>query len=271
MASEALAAACAACTNGAATRAVSDAAERSFEHRGATSLFKGYRQGNSTPFPGATCVSVNDEVVHGIPGPRRLAAGDLVTIDVGIRLDGWCADMATSVIVGGPPGHVEGSQPRRRMVDTTKWLLAQGIAIMRPGVRWSVVGELMERLAEASGFGIVTEYVGHGIGRTLHEPPKAPAYHSGFVGADFALEPGMVLAVEPMLTLGRGRAWGEATGTHAGGLPGWRIPVRLLDDGWTVVTQDGLPASHEERMVLVTQDGSEVLGGPLAALNGAAN
>jgi len=241
---------------------VSDVARCLYEREGAESLCLGYRQGDSPSFPGAVCICVNEEVVHAIPGPRLLHAGDVVTIDIGIRLDGWCADMATSLIVD--PGD-QGSVDERvvRLVRTAKWLTVQMIRLMRPGVPWSVIAQTMERIVEASGFGIVTQYIGHGIGRTLHESPKAPAFWSGFSGPDFVLEPGLVLAIEPILTLGRGEHRPCPRGASAeGSLPRWRMPVRLLPDSWTVVTADGLPACHEERMVRITQGDPEVLGDP---------
>lgn len=210
------------------------------EESGAEALFEGYRQGNSPPFPSPVCVSVNDEVVHGIPGERVIEAGDLVSIDVGIRLDGWCADSGTSVIAGGVPG--EGAD----LVAATRRVLDFAIESVRVGVRWSAVARELERVTHELGFGIVTQYVGHGIGRELHEPPKVPAFWEGFHGSDFTLEEGQVLAIEPILTLAAGR-------------PG-PAKIRLARDGWTVTTEGGVLAAHEERMIVVERGGARTLG-----------
>ncbi|MDX2116396.1 MAG: type I methionyl aminopeptidase [Planctomycetota bacterium] len=243
---------------GVSTGEIDAVVERSLRGLGAEGLFRGYRQGASPPFPGTCCISVNEEIVHGIPGPRVLRAGDVVSIDVGLRLGGWCVDTARTLVVGGEsgigPAAVARESERLRLVEATRELLEVAISMMRPGRAWSAIALELERRAEATGFGLVTEYVGHGVGRDLHEGPKAPAYWSGFAGEDFELVPGLVLAVEPMLSAGRG-----VSDAARGGLPGWRMPVRLLSDGWTVVTADGSPAAHEEHTVAVTADGARVL------------
>lgn len=217
---------------------------------GAAPLFEGYRQRDSLPYPAATCISVNEEVVHGLPGPRVLRAGDLVSLDLGIRLDGWCADVATSLVIEPDPTGVASA-----LIAATRESLRLAVRLIRPGLKWSSIAQELERHAAASGFGIVTEYVGHGIGRELHEPPKVPAYWTGFTGYDFILTHGIVLTIEPLLCCPR-------TGPHpkvAGGERLIRTPVRLSPNGWTVTTADGSLAAHEEHMVLVTNEGAEAL------------
>jgi len=258
-AADAIREAMSACREGGTTGEVAARAAHSFESAGAAGLFRGYRQGNSPPFPADVCVSVNEEVVHGVPGRRVLCAGDAVSIDVGIKVDGWCADMAASVVV---PGSASGCPERVRriefMIGTARAMIRLAAARAAPGVRWSVIARELEHSAYGAGFGIVTEYVGHGIGRDLHEPPKVPCYETGFDGDDFVLREGMVLAVEPILTFART----PMAGRHAvdsQGLPAWRTPVRLLADGWTVATADDSPAVHEERLLAITAGGCRVL------------
>lgn len=242
---------------GATTKSIDDAARAALTQEGATSAFEGYRQGTSPEFPGVACVCVNDEVVHGIPGPRILMPGDLVGVDVGLELDGWYADSGASTVVepaqDGATHH--DASDAHRLVQATRDILKLGIDLAKPGTRWSFVGMAMEREVARLGFKIVTEYVGHGIGRKLHEPPKAPAYWTGFSGNDFVLEPGMVLAVEPILTIDpapRARQCDEPPG---------RVPIRVLDDGWTVQTRSGVLACHEERMIAINESGPEILSG----------
>lgn len=229
---------------------------------GAESLFDGYAPGVATPFPGVACISVHEQVVHGVPGERVIRGGDLVSVDVGIRMEGWCADAARTILVPDEDGQDGAGGESRRLIQTTEGLLESCIGMIRPGRKWSEIGLALERMADQSEFGMVTEYVGHGIGRDLHEPPKVPAYANGFTGADFTLAEGMVLAIEPILTLGRGPVGvgGSDYGVPGRGLPRWRMPVRLLDDGWTVVTEDGSAACHIEWMVGVTGGGGMVLG-----------
>ena len=239
---------------GVTTGELDDLAHDAMRRAGAEPLFLGYSQGGARPFPATTCISTNDEVVHGIPGDRRLTPGDLVSVDVGLKLRGWCADTASTFLVtDGTPHDPEAFQ----LIATTRESLSLAIDMIRPGRHWSEIGAALEAHAAGSPFGIVTEYVGHGIGRTLHEPPKAPAYSTGFAGHDFTLEPGMVLAVEPMLT--GGRSPGAPADVGPDGLPAWRSRVKLGADGWTVTTADGSLACHEEHTVAVTASGCEVL------------
>ncbi len=241
-----------ACLPGHPTSEIDHAARAAIEQAGAESLFLGYRQGSSPPFPAVACVSVNDEVVHGVPGDRVLREGDLVSIDIGARVDGWCADLGTSRVLGDAPGALADLR------TSTRALISESIASIVPGRAWSEIGASMEARADELGYGIVTEYVGHGVGRTLHERPKVPAYRSGFTGEDFVLQPGMVFALEPILTLERGRSRLRRRDS----LPTWRMPVRVADDGWTVRTATGTPACHEEWMLAVTEEGCRVIGCP---------
>lgn len=281
-AAAALRAASEACIAGAATADIDRAAARAIERSGAEPLFRGYRQGDSPPFPASACVSVNDEAVHGIPGPRRLAPGDLVSIDVGVRVGEWCGDAATSVLV--PPAAPE----VKSLVALTRDTLAAAAAMMKPGVKWSDVAAFIERRATAHGCAIVTDYIGHGIGRDLHEPPDAPAHVTGWTGGDFTLEAGMVLAVEPIFVrsprdaaraaeLGSARSARSVADAHAASTcsqqqvsgtreySGFRrAMVKRLPDGWTAVVRGGGLSCHEEHMILVTDTprGGEILTRP---------
>lgn len=235
------------CRAGVSTASIDQVIGSIIRSHGAQSLFFGCEREGAPHFPGHACISLNEQVVHGVPGQRRLANGDVVTIDVGVRLDGWCADAATTVIVGGPdaaePGHAE----------MLRRLLAEAIAMIRPGVRWTAIARALEVGAGAAGLGIVTEYIGHGIGRELHEWPSVPAYATGFAGADFELAEGMVLAIEPIVTArGPGRARGR-------GLPDHASRVCLCPDGWTVATVDSSWAAHEERTIAVLASGARNL------------
>jgi methionyl aminopeptidase len=207
-------------------------AEARARAQGARPAFLGYKG-----YPASLCVSVNDEVIHGIPSPRRaLQAGDVVGLDFGVELRGWYADSALTVRLPVPDGPADPKGPR--LVETTRRALERGIAMARPEGTLGGVGAAIQALAEGEGFSVVRDFVGHGIGRALHEPPQVPNY--GAHGTGLVLREGMVLAIEPMLTAGR-----------AG--------VRMLDDGWTAVTLDGSLAAHFEHTVAVTANGPEIL------------
>lgn len=226
---------------------------RMIRDAGAEPLFLGYRGADAgSGFPAAACVSVNDEVIHGVPGERVIGEGDLVSVDVGLRLAGWCADMASSVIIG------EDTRGAAPLLEAGRCQVRTALALAGPGVQWSVVARALERGARDAGFGIVTEFVGHGIGRTLHELPKAPAYHTGFTGDDFVMEEGMVFTVEPILTA-PARGSSEVPTRR----DGWRTPIFVREDGWTVATRHAEWSCHEERMLLITPRGAEILGGPV--------
>lgn len=246
---------------GAHTADIATAVEAEMERRGAEPIFRGYRQGKHPPYPSVCCVSVNDEVVHGVPGPRTIQTGDLVCIDVGLRLDSWCADNASSVVAGGPSADLPFAtanlvRKRHRLVEHTRAVLALCVRTMRPGLRWSAVAVAAESYARRHGFGVITEFVGHAIGRELHEPPKVPCFWTGYAGDDFVLRPGMTLAVEPILTLDPPGAW--LPGNPPG--PSNRARVRQGEgDSWSVRTATGADACHEEHTILVTETGAEVL------------
>jgi methionyl aminopeptidase len=187
-------------------------------------------------FPGNTCISVNDEVVHGIPGDRVLKDGDIVSVDCGIRLGGYCGDSAITIPIGTV------SPETQKLLRITQETLEVAIREIRPGRRWSDVAKKMQEHVESNGMSCVREFVGHGIGTRMHEDPKVPNFVSDEFRkrGDFYLQPGMTLAVEPMVILGGSE-------------------VVVLDDRWTVVTKDNTPAAHYEHTIAVTATGSDVL------------
>ncbi|MEW6032584.1 MAG: type I methionyl aminopeptidase [Bacillota bacterium] len=203
-------------------------AERLIREGGALPSFKGYRG-----FPACICASLNEEVVHGIPGLRRLREGDLLSLDVGVFLKGYHGDTALTVAVGGPPAGLAAA-----LLETGRGALACGIARALPGGRLSDIGHAVQRFAEARGFSVVRDYAGHGIGQAMHEEPQVPNY--GPPGQGPILKPGMVLAIEPMVNAGT-------------------FEVECLEDGWTVVTRDRKPSVHFEHTVAITEDGPEIL------------
>jgi methionyl aminopeptidase len=204
---------------------------------GAEALFKGVRNPQARiPFPGAICASINEQVVHGIPSESVvLREGDILSIDFGVRLNGYCGDAAVTVPIGTI------SAESQKLVDTTREVLEIAIARMRPGGRWSDVARQMQRHAESAGFSVVRDFVGHGIGTKMHEDPKVPNFVSHeLLADDIYLAEGMILAVEPMI--------------NAGG-----YAVRTLGNGWTVVTRDGKYSAHFEHTIAVLKGGCEVL------------
>ena len=199
-------------------------------------LFKGVPgRGGAGPFPAAICASVNEQLVHGIPGKRVIRDGDIVSIDFGVRLDGWCGDAAETFVVG------EVDQHTRQLVDVTRNALALAIRMAGPGKRWSAVARAMQEYVEGEGFSVVREFVGHGIGQEMWEDPKVPNFVSRELELrDILLEPGLVLAVEPMVNMGS-------------------PAVEYAPDGWTVVTRDRLPSAHFEHLLAITPAGVDVL------------
>jgi methionyl aminopeptidase len=219
---------------GVATREIDGTIEVLFRKAGAEPLFKGVP--GKVPFPAVSCISVNEEVVHGIPGDRILQQGDLVSIDTGCRLAGWCADSAWTY----PVGQVD--EVSQRLLDVGRSVLELAIAECSRKKRWSEVATLMAKTVRQAGFSAVEDFVGHGIGREMHEDPQVPNYVSqSLTKADFKLEPGLVLAIEPMVNAG-----GKAT----------RISKQ---DHWTVVTRDGQPSVHFEHTVALTPEGPIIL------------
>ena len=212
-------------------------ADELIRQAGATPLFKGVRNPQARmPFPASICASVNEQVVHGIPDGRALREGDIVSVDCGVRLKGYCGDAAETYAVGVAAPRIQ------RLLEVTRAALDVAIQETRPGLRWSAVARLMQKCIEDGGFGVVREFVGHGIGQEMHEEPKVPNYYDRSQRqTDFELRPGMTLAIEPMVTAGR-------------------PDVRLGDaTGWPVVTKDGSWAAHFEHSVAVTADGADVL------------
>ncbi len=226
----------AACVPGATTGQIDKLAYETFTGLGAIGLFKNYPGRNVPPFPGNICISVNEEVVHGIGSGRKIKAGDVVGLDCGVSVDGWCGDSATTVLV-------EDVSPKTaKMCQVTREVLDIAVKNVGPGRKWSSIAKLMEDHAKKNGFGIVRDFVGHGIGRALHEEPQIPNFVSrDLLRHDILLEEGMVLAIEPMCCVG---ASGE---------------VMTLADGWTVITRDKTPSAHYEHTVAVTATGADVL------------
>ncbi len=221
----------AACQPGVSTGEVDRLAGRLIAEAGCRSAFLGYRLGNAV-FPGQICISVNEEVVHGIGGGREIQEGDLVKLDVGVVCRGWVGDTASTVPVGTI------ASDTMQLLEVTETALARGIAQARGGNRLGDICAAIETHVREEGFSVVREFVGHGVGRKLHEEPQVPNY--GKRGAGPKLRPGMTLAIEPMVNLGT-------------------AAVRILGDGWTVVTLDGKPSAHYEHTVLITEDAPEIL------------
>jgi methionyl aminopeptidase len=213
---------------GMTTKDLDEIAEKSIRDREATPSFLGYRG-----FPASICSSLNDEVVHGIPGPRKLQAGDVLSLDFGAIWEGYHADSAVTVFVGEPP-----SDEAEKLVRVTEESLEAAISQVRAGNHLSDISNAVQNVVEGAGFTVVREYVGHGIGRNLHEDPQIPNY--GPPGRGPELKTGLVIAIEPMVNMG-----------------GWE--TRVLADDWTVVTADGSLSAHFEHTVAVTDDGPEVL------------
>lgn len=208
---------------GATTNDLDAIAEKIINKRGGKPAFKGYRG-----FPKVACISVNEEVVHGIPGDRVLEESDIVSFDIGVIVEGYFADSARTWGVG------KVSEVQQRIIDTPKKALEAGLKAYKPGCRIGDLSEKIQNYIEGQGFQVVRDYVGHGIGRDLHEDPQVPNY--GKAGRGPKVEPGLVLAIEPMVT----------QGSYA---------VETLDDGWTVVTKDRKLASHYEDDIAFSEDG----------------
>lgn len=202
-------------------------ADKFIRSQGAIPSFKGYNG-----FPSSVCASVNDELVHGFPGSRKLNEGDIISIDIGAQYEGFHGDSAWTYGVG------KISDEAQRLLDVTEESLYAGLALVKPDVRLYTISHAIQEVIEAAGFSVVREYVGHGIGADLHEEPQIPNY--GIPNRGPRLKPGMVLAIEPMVNIGERY-------------------VRTLEDNWTVVTQDGSLCAHFEHTVAVTEDGFEIL------------
>jgi methionyl aminopeptidase len=216
---------------GITTKEVDEAAADFMDEAGVKSAFLGYRLGHRV-FPGTICISLNDEVVHGIGSQRRIQYGEIVKLDIGVIQDGWVGDNATTVAVGVIDERTD------HLLRVTERALSRAIAVAYEGHRVGDICAEIEEEARRFGFSVVREFVGHGVGRKMHEEPQIPNY--GKRGSGPKLKAGMTLAIEPMINMGTS-------------------DVRLLEDGWTVRTADGLPSAHFEHTVLITKDEPEIL------------
>jgi len=216
---------------GITTKEVDEAAADFMQEANVKSAFLGYRLGHRV-FPGNICISLNDEVVHGIGSQRRIQYGDIVKLDIGVIEEGWVGDNATTVPVGVVDERVD------RLLRVTENALARAIGVAHEDRRLGDICAEIEDEARRSDFSVVREFVGHGVGRKMHEEPQIPNYGKRGIGP--RLRPGMTLAIEPMINMGTSE-------------------VRLLDDGWTVRTVDGMPSAHFEHTVLITKDEPEIL------------
>jgi methionyl aminopeptidase len=224
-----------ACVVGASTEALDTLAREEIIAAGGTPSFLGYRiSPEDVAFPSTLCISINEEVVHGLATPdRTIQDGDIVGLDIGMWYEGLATDMATTVMVGNVRPEV------RELVTTTRESLKQGIAAIKPGGWVTDIGAAVEDVVKPKGYGIVKDLVGHGVGHAVHEDPQVPNYREPRAPR-IRLEEGMVLAIEPMVALG-----------------GWKVSMK--DDGWTIVTRDGSPAAHFELTVVVTSSGVELI------------
>jgi len=223
--------------SGVSTAELDEMARQITKAVGAETLFLGVRNpAAKIPFPGVICASLNNEVVHGMPSKDVvLKDGDILSVDFGVRFNGYCGDSAVTIGIG------DISAKDRRLMDATKRVLGIAVEMMRPGVKWSVVAGQMQSYAEGAGFSVVRDFVGHGIGRQMHEEPKVPNFVSNeLLADDILLAEGMVLAVEPMINAGKKN-------------------VETLKNGWTVVTKDGKNSAHFEHTIAITDDGCEIM------------
>jgi methionyl aminopeptidase len=223
---------------GATTWEIDRAVEEHFDNLGAVPLFKNYPNSakRKKAFPAVTCMSVNEAVVHGIPNNRPLKEGDIVSVDTGCRLNGWCGDAAYTYKVGCVSSDVQ------KLLDVTEQTLNLAIELLGVKGYWSQIAEQMAQYVRDNGFSSVENFVGHGIGREMHEDPQVPNYASRTLrgSADFRIEPGLVIAVEPMVNMGTKR-------------------VKMLSDDWTQVTADGKFSAHFEHTIAITSDGPTLL------------
>ncbi|MBQ6157536.1 MAG: type I methionyl aminopeptidase [Thermoguttaceae bacterium] len=223
---------------GMTTRELDAEVDRFFARNRAFPCFKGV-PGRRFPYPAATCVSINEQVVHAIPSDRKIAEGDIVSVDTGCKIDGWCGDAADTYLIG------EVDAESKKLVDTTRAALMLAIEKLRTAKMWSEVAGQMERCVKKNGFSVVEVFVGHGIGRQMHEEPQVPnyVYNSFLRYGDFKIRPGVVIAIEPMVNVGTKR-------------------VREGHDGWEITTADGKRSAHIEHSVGILSTGPIILTGP---------
>lgn len=221
---------------GVSTAELNRAVEEVYRRYDAEPLFKGVTAGKKRPpFPAVICTSINEEVVHGIPGKRQLREGDILSVDTGCRYRGWCGDAAVTLPIG------EVDEQARQLIEVARETLELAIQSLAECRRWSEVARRMQRFVRRHGFSLVEKFVGHGIGRKMHEEPQVPNFVSrAMLRRDFRIEPGLVLAIEPMVNAGSKK-------------------VRVLRDRWTVITADGRLSAHFEHTVAVTENGPEIL------------
>ena len=212
---------------GITTKQLDTLAEEYIRSRGATPSFNGYEG-----FPATICASINEEVVHGIPGNRKLKEGDIITLDIGACFKGYHGDSAWTYAVG------KISKEKQKLMDVTKESLFKGLEQIKPGKKLGDIGHAIQTYAESFGYGVVRELVGHGVGTSVHEEPDVPNY--GKPNTGLTLKEGMVIAVEPMITMGNKE-------------------ICILEDDWTIITEDEKPAAHFEHTIVVTKDGYEIL------------
>ncbi len=217
---------------GITTGELDEIAEKEIRKRGAEPSFKNYSPTPGIKYPASICISVNDEVIHGIPGDRKIQDGDIVGLDMGGKYKGYCTDMTETVMVG------ECDEEIKRLVRVTRDSLVAGIAQAKEGNKIGDIGFAIQKVAENAGFSVVRAFVGHGVGKSAHEPPEIPNY--GKAGTGMVLRAGMTLAIEPMINMGDSE-------------------VEILDDEWTVVTVDGSLSAHFECTVVVTNGDPEIL------------
>lgn len=227
------------CVPGMTTFELNETAEKMIRDAGAKPTFKGYHG-----YPFTLCTSVNEQIVHGFPSRYQLRSGDIISIDCGATLDGFVGDSAITVPIG------KVNEDRLRLIEIAIECLERAILECRPGRRLGDLGWAVQSHAEANGYGVVRDHVGHGVGRKMHEDPQVPNYGKPGKGSEF--KPGYVIAVEPMLNMG----------THL---------TKTLKDGWTVVTEDGLPSVHVEHTVAITEDGPDVLTRPVVVADESVN
>lgn len=214
---------------GVTTADLDKVADKLIREEGAVPAFKGYRG-----FPANICISINEEVVHGIPGPRVLRSGDIVSVDVGVKLKGYYSDGAITIPVG------QINKERERLLAVAQEALKRAIEKVKPGAKLKEVSAAIQETAESQGFSVVRKYVGHGIGRKMHEEPQVPNFVDSSFKLNLTLKPGMTLAIEPMVNAGT-------------------YEVKTKKNGWTVVTADGRPSAHFEHTVALTATAAEVL------------
>jgi len=217
---------------GITTKQIDDIVEKVFKENGANPSCKGYPKGSRNPFPAASCISVNDEVIHGIPSSRKLQNGDIVCVDLVCDKDGYYGDATRCYVVGN------GSDVAKKLVQVAEESFYAGLKQAKPGNRISDISSAIQECVEKNGFSVVREFQGHGIGTEMHEDPGVPNY--GKPGRGPRLEPGMTIAVEPMINEGS-------------------YHVEELDDGWTIVTADGGLSAHYENTIVITENGAEIL------------